>query len=315
MPWTGESFASSHNHKLTGSAASKAASMATAMVREGVPEGIAIATANKHGDKMLREHHAAGGIGGPAPFHMPKPPHMTIPKGPTVGGFSDTAMKIAKPEGISASPWFEKREARGAMGGFADGGGIGASHLQMGGMGGNWPAEQETNNELSMPHGGFLNSSIAGRTDRLPVAVGTDAFVVPAQEVAGLGQGNSLAGARMMQEALRIGPHGVPRPQEIHGRGPPSHEPPAIPGQERSELSGFAKGGHTDDRGIAHCLVAGGELIIPRHDWTDGVNDYRGVESVGEGDIKEGHRLLREMVHHIRNHTIEFLESAPEPKK
>lgn len=52
MPWTAKSFASKHNHKLHGAAASKAASQATAMVRSGVPEGIAIATANKHADKM-----------------------------------------------------------------------------------------------------------------------------------------------------------------------------------------------------------------------------------------------------------------------
>ena len=55
MPWpTGKSFASKHNKKLKGSAASAAAKQASAMVREGVPEGIAIATANKRGDKLQR---------------------------------------------------------------------------------------------------------------------------------------------------------------------------------------------------------------------------------------------------------------------
>lgn len=54
MPWaTGRDFATKHNKKLKGAAAQKAADMATAMVREGVPEGIAIATANKHGDKLM----------------------------------------------------------------------------------------------------------------------------------------------------------------------------------------------------------------------------------------------------------------------
>jgi uncharacterized protein YdaT len=47
MPWTGKSFAASHNHSLTGKAADKAARIATAMVKRGVPEGEAIATANK----------------------------------------------------------------------------------------------------------------------------------------------------------------------------------------------------------------------------------------------------------------------------
>ena len=47
MPWTGQSFAAKHNHALTGKAASRAAAQATDMVQKGVPEGIAIATANK----------------------------------------------------------------------------------------------------------------------------------------------------------------------------------------------------------------------------------------------------------------------------
>lgn len=48
MPWTGPQFAAKHNHSLKGKAASKAAAQATAMVRAGVPEGTAIATANKN---------------------------------------------------------------------------------------------------------------------------------------------------------------------------------------------------------------------------------------------------------------------------
>lgn len=56
MPWpTGKGFASKHNKKLHGEAAQKAADQATAMVREGVPEGVAIATANKTGDRMMKK--------------------------------------------------------------------------------------------------------------------------------------------------------------------------------------------------------------------------------------------------------------------
>lgn len=54
MPWDAKQFAEGHNKKLKGEAASKAAEQATAMVKSGVPEGIAIATANKTGDKMQR---------------------------------------------------------------------------------------------------------------------------------------------------------------------------------------------------------------------------------------------------------------------
>lgn len=51
MPWTGKQFAAKHNHKLSGKQANTAAKQATAMVKAGVPEGEAIATANKRADK------------------------------------------------------------------------------------------------------------------------------------------------------------------------------------------------------------------------------------------------------------------------
>jgi hypothetical protein len=53
MPWkNGAAFASKHNNKLHGHAATVAAKQATAMVKAGVPEGEAIATANKTGNRM-----------------------------------------------------------------------------------------------------------------------------------------------------------------------------------------------------------------------------------------------------------------------
>lgn len=48
MPWTGKSFAAKHNHALSGKGAAKAASIASAIVRSGGDEGVAIATANKY---------------------------------------------------------------------------------------------------------------------------------------------------------------------------------------------------------------------------------------------------------------------------
>ena len=57
MPWTGEQFASRHNKKLGGAVADKAAAQATAMVKAGVPEGEAIATANKTAKRHLSYKH------------------------------------------------------------------------------------------------------------------------------------------------------------------------------------------------------------------------------------------------------------------
>ncbi len=44
--WDAKSFKARHNKKLSPQQASKAAAMANAMLRSGVPEGEAIATAN-----------------------------------------------------------------------------------------------------------------------------------------------------------------------------------------------------------------------------------------------------------------------------
>lgn len=58
MPWDAQSF-KKHNKKLKGPALAKAASMATAMVKSGVPEGIAIATANKRAAGAVKKMRKA----------------------------------------------------------------------------------------------------------------------------------------------------------------------------------------------------------------------------------------------------------------
>lgn len=56
MPWSPESFRSKHNKKLSGAAAKKAAGQANALLKAGVPEGEAIAIANKTGDRASRRY-------------------------------------------------------------------------------------------------------------------------------------------------------------------------------------------------------------------------------------------------------------------
>jgi len=51
MPWTAKTFASRHNKALKGEAAAKAAAQANAVLNSGVPEGEAIAIANKQAAK------------------------------------------------------------------------------------------------------------------------------------------------------------------------------------------------------------------------------------------------------------------------
>ena len=54
MPWSGAEFAAKHNKRLSGKRADKAAAQANAMLKAGVPEGEAIATANKHAGERGR---------------------------------------------------------------------------------------------------------------------------------------------------------------------------------------------------------------------------------------------------------------------
>lgn len=54
MPWTPKEFQQKHAKDLTGKQASKASAMANAMLKNGVDEGTAIATAIKR-SKMPRE--------------------------------------------------------------------------------------------------------------------------------------------------------------------------------------------------------------------------------------------------------------------
>ena len=54
MPWSPKDFASRHNKKLTGHAASVAAKVATGLVEKGEDEGKAIRIANAVGNKAQR---------------------------------------------------------------------------------------------------------------------------------------------------------------------------------------------------------------------------------------------------------------------
>lgn len=60
MPWTAASFKKKHNHGMSMPVAKKAAEMATAMVKSGVPEGEAIATANKRAASAARKAKKRG---------------------------------------------------------------------------------------------------------------------------------------------------------------------------------------------------------------------------------------------------------------
>ncbi len=64
MPWTGEEFRTRHNTSLTPAEADEAASIANAMLKRGVSESEAIATANARAEKKRRKRAPKRTYGG-----------------------------------------------------------------------------------------------------------------------------------------------------------------------------------------------------------------------------------------------------------
>lgn len=64
---------------------------------------------------------------------------------------------------------------------------------------------------------GLIHDATPGRTDRLPMVVGSDSYVIPADVVSGLGQGNTMAGATLLDQLLQVGP-------ELRARGGAAHK-------------------------------------------------------------------------------------------
>ncbi len=185
----------------------------------------------------------------------------------------------------SAAPSISMTKSkRGGLAKMADGGMMETSMMDP------WFERREAN----QPSSGFMGASVAGRTDRLPVAVAADSYVIPADVVSGLGQGNSLAGARILNEALRTGPWGTP--VNVHETRANAPRPP----HEFTETD--SAGGKTHHMPI---IVAGGEFIV----------SPEAVRRVGEGDTDKGHKRLHEMVKRVRAHTIKKTKSLPQPKK
>ena len=165
-----------------------------------------------------------------------------------------------------ASPWWERQEAYGANKGAS----------------------------------GFLAGATAGRADQIKTTAPGGAYVLPADVVAGLGDGNSLAGARIMDEMLRSGPHGTPMERGARGRGPP--RPPSDPMLARE--AGVAKGGGVQSgKGETPVALSHGEYVIHPEQ----------VAAIGGGDHKRGTRILDHFVVGVRKRHIDKLKKLPPP--
>ena len=126
-------------------------------------------------------------------------------------------------------------------------------------------------------HVGPIHSPVAGRTDHLPMHVPSGSYVIPADIVSALGEGNTMAGFRTVKTMFQGASAG-----------------------QRS-LGGFA-GSSGDPVAI---VAAGGEYVLTPDE----------VAWAGGGDMDAGHKALDQWVKQTRAETINTLKKLPGPRR
>lgn len=134
-------------------------------------------------------------------------------------------------------------------------------------------------------HVGPIHSAVAGRTDHLPMHVPSGAYVLPADIVSAMGEGNTAAGFKVAKDMFG---------QSFYASAQPG-----------SGMPYGVTAPHRAGGGAVPIVAAGGEFVIHPVD----------AERVGKGSLDDGHRILDEFVKKMRSSTIRTLSGLPGPKK
>jgi hypothetical protein len=124
-------------------------------------------------------------------------------------------------------------------------------------------------------HTGPLVSAIGGRTDHIPLDVPAGAYVLPADHVSALGEGNTLNGLKVLDHMFKT---------------------KAAAKQEKKK---FANGGNVP------IIAAGGEYVVSPEQ----------VQQIGGGDMDHGHAILDNWVKQTRKDHISTLKNLPGPER
>jgi len=153
--------------------------------------------------------------------------------------------------------------------------------------------------ELRKLHIGPIVSKVPGRTDNHRAMVPAGSYVLPAQHVASMGHGNSLAGLDLASKMFG-GPYNTSAMKMGHGH----MGIPKSPG-----LGHMATGGSVHHEGQDYELVpvdlSGGEFVIP---------PWQITSKYGE-NLDNGHRVLDRWVMDTRKKEIETQKNLPPPAK
>ena len=163
----------------------------------------------------------------------------------------------------------------GAIGGFASGG-I-ADHPRFAGPGSHGGRSHLTRGPKAFLRG-LVRSPTPGRGDRVRATLRKGSYVVPADVVSGLGQGNTDAGSAVLGQA--VGGHGVGDAEE------------------------YASGGIAGDEDGVPVLLSGGEYAMTPQE----------VAAIGGGSHARGADVLDRLVQSVRRSTAATMQQLPGPK-
>jgi len=153
-------------------------------------------------------------------------------------------------------------------------------------------------------HSGIINMAVGGRTDHIPMNVLEGSYVLPADIVSGLGEGNTLAGSKILDNMFQSGPYGAKIP---NARANPKFPSAPSMGGSTTNTPARAAGGRSmsPTSKPVPIVAAGGEYVV--HPET--------VTQLGKGDMNAGHEYLDNFVKYVRAHTAKTLQNLPGPRK
>lgn len=148
-------------------------------------------------------------------------------------------------------------------------------------------------------HTGPIHSAVAGRTDHLPVHVYSGSYVIPADIISAMGEGNTMAGFKVASEIFERPSYmkGTPG-QPVLGGQIGAQALPELPNKK-------AEGGAIGENEAVPVVLAGGEYVIHPSD----------VANLGRGDLDRGHAILDKFVKGMRAQAVQTLKNLPGPKK
>lgn len=227
---------------------------------------------------------------------------LARPGGISAGDFYNGIANKSGPSAFGSDPYIQAAAALYAPAGGNVAPAAGGEHMASGGVLSHadytpWFARQEARGATAHPSGLF-KASTPGRTDVLNRTVPSGAYVMPADVVSGLGQGNTMAGSAILDKMFHSGPFGM-KLNRSGGHSSAPRPPHAAPAEKAPKLS-FKKGGGTPTQIVA----AGGEYLI-----------HPDAIIKKFGDLDKGHKALDHFVVHKRKEIANTMKKLPGPKK